>query len=173
MINLLPESLKKKSQGEWLFRLATFVVVVVCVEVALASLPLFVYLQNRTDLLAESKAVLASEKQKQSVDKENKSIEDQVAALGQIETKLSPREIIDTIMAAKGPSVRIVRIRVSVPEKKVSIDAEVETRQALLLFEENINKIAFVKSFNLPVTDLLKASNIKVSGEVKIKDAAI
>jgi Tfp pilus assembly protein PilN len=170
MINLIPNTEKKKLNKDFYLRFIALSFLMLGISVSIASillLPSYVYsvlLNNNIN------AKLASQEKETAVSSDS----DTLLTIRDLKSKLSLMEslenedvfsnrIINEIILKKMPNIKITGISYTNDSQGENIDLEgiAPSREALLLFERTLEDDSAFSKVNLPISNFIKGSNIK------------
>lgn len=171
-MNILPQTIKDEISSGYKRRIfitsfwATFFILVVC---SVIFLPDYIIARSKLDEIKGRKEI----NNKAASDQTNivsapRTINQKVNLILQSATMASVAERV--IAMANAPTSGIVVNKISYQKPKIVISGRAPTRDSLISFKKEVDKIDFVMTSSIPVGDFAKDKDLTFTMTVNIKD---
>jgi hypothetical protein len=173
MINLIPNEEKKKIRRDFHFRFITvsFIMISICILVAVISILPSYFISNLRKNLANSKLEAQKNEQIPPLDQKAMNEIDElrkkiilIENSGKNQFSVT-EEIFKRIISKKMSDININQIHYEVDpiskNKKMSINGIAPSRERLLLFRQTLEEDPYFTQVDLPISNFIKGSNIR------------
>jgi hypothetical protein len=177
MINLLPENEKKFFKKEYRLRVATvmlamiFTLIVTLGVLLLPSVALTMY-KRRVAQNSSIQPVTTIQKEYSELLKEVNAAKAYMVILAPEKPRVQATDVVALVTKHKLPGIKVTGVQYTATDKagfKVIIHGVAQSRQSLIDFRAALEKEPGIEKIQLPVSNLIKDTNIDFSFEITNK----